>query len=941
MPDLPKSPVDDKAGDAEQRRARVGAALLLEALQPQSTPVDVHVDPLADLESTSSSPRDGERIGPYRLGHLIGSGGMGAVYAAARVDGAFEQRVALKLLRSDRTAPQTLERFRRERAILARLQHPHIAGLLDGGVTPRGEAWFAMELIDGVRLIEYAKQRALALAPRLLLFRQVCEAVGFAHRNLVVHRDLKPSNLMVDGEGRVRLLDFGIAKLIEPEVEIAERSLTLADERVLTPDYAAPEQILGLPVTTATDVYALGLLLYELLTGQQAQTLRGLGWADMARVCGDESPLPSRAVPGLTMHVGLGVRRDLLRGDLDAIVLKALRKEPEQRYASVLALAEDIERYQNGHPVAARVGSTRYRWSRFLQRNRLAVAASASVLLALMLGLGAALWQARVARLQAQRSDQVRGFLVQMFRSIDQNASAGHEVTARELLDAGATRLEHDLTGQPDVQAELFATLGGLYLKLGRFQPAAEMLAKSLGILRALPNPNTMILARTLLDSAEAQGAIGQFADSAGLIEEAAQLLVGGQPEALMARVLDMRITLDSLNEDATKGEQDARTLVAFEGRRSGTHSAEYGSALIRLGGALTTLDRFEEAERTIREGIALRAEVFGAKQLRRPDYTRLMTVLQLRGRYREALDEAQKLFDASRTRNGDMHIETLNNRVQRASYLAQVGRSVEGEAEMRAAIVAMDTNGLGAPSLQPALHALLGQLLNDQGRFDEGIEPIRRLLDYTRAKRGPSTRATQYVERELGAVLSARGDLDEADTLLKHAAQLARAHEGEDCLQLAEVRARQSALELARGDAFAAERLARLALPVLEKGLGSEHDETALAHHALGRALLAQGKAEDAEPELRSAAERYEGIFTLADVRTREFRYDWGEALAALNDARATTILRTSAEELTQDVRYQGPVRVRALTWLTKHRTTSMGHVSAMARSVATASSR
>ncbi len=941
MPDLPKNSVDSETGDAEQRRARAGAALLHEALQPQTTPVDVGVDPLADLESLSSSPRDGERIGPYCLGHLIGIGGMGAVYAATRVDGTFEQRVAMKLLRSDRTAPQTLERFRRERAILARLQHPNIAVLLDGGVTPDGEAWFAMELIDGVPLIEYAQQRVLALAPRLLLFRQVCEAVAFAHRNLVVHRDLKPSNIMVDCDGRVRLLDFGIAKLIEPDVELAERPLTLADERVLTPDYAAPEQILGMPVTTATDVYALGLLLYELLTGQQAQTLRGLAWADMARVCSDESPLPSRVVPGMEMQVGVGVRPDLLRGDLDAIVLKALRKEPAHRYASVLALAEDVERYQNGHPVAARVGSTRYRWSRFLRRNRIAVAASASVLLALTLGLGAALWQARSARLQAQRSDQVRGFLVQMFSSIDQNVSAGHEVTARELLDAGAARLEHDLSGQPEVQAELFATLGGLYLKLGRFQPAAETLAKSLGIQRTLPDPNRMILARTLLDSADAQAAIGHFADAAGLIEEAGRLVVDGQPAALMARVLDMRITLDSLNEDATKGEQDARALVAFEGRRSGTHSAEYGAALIRLGGALTTLDHFEEAERTIREGIALRAEVFGAKQLRRPDYTRLMTVLQLRGHYREALDEAQKLFDASRARNGDLHIETLNNRVQRASYLAQVGRSVEGEAEMRAAIAAMESNGLGAPSLQPALHALLGRLLNDQGRFDEGIEPLRRLLDYTRTKRGPSTHATQYVERDLGAVLSARGDLDEADTLLQHAAQLARTHEGEDCLQLAEVRARQSALELARGDAFTAEHLARLALPVLEKGLGSEHDETALAHHALGRALLAQGKAKDAEPELRTAAERYEGLFTLADVRTREFRYDWGESLDALHDARAMTLLRSSAEELTQDVRYAGPVRTRALAWLAKHGTKSAMQLPVSPRSIATASAR
>ena len=922
MPDLLSNSVVEDPADTAQRRARAGAALLHEALQPLDAPVDPAADPLADLQSVASPPRDGECIGPYRLSHLIGRGGMGAVYAATRVDGSFEQRVALKVLRSDRTAPQTLERFRRERAILARMQHPHIAGLLDGGVTPDGEAWFAMELIDGVPLIEYAQQHALALKARLSLFVQVCEAIAFAHRNLVVHRDLKPSNIMVDREGRARLLDFGIAKLLEPELDTGGAALTLADERVLTPDYAAPEQILGGAVTTATDIYALGLLLYELLTGQQAQMLRGLAWADMARACSDESPLPSRAMPGLDVQPRAGVRANLLRGDLDAIVLKALRKEPEQRYASAPALIEDIERYRSGLPVAARAGNRRYRWSRFLQRNRLAVAAAAVVLLALTIGLGVAMWQARVARLQAQRSDQVRGFLVQMFRSIDQNASAGHEVTARELLDAGAARLEHDLTGQPDVQAELFATLGGLYLKLGRFAPAAETLAKSLAILRALPDPNPALMTRTLLDSADAQGAIGHLAEARALTGEAERLLAGGpaSAQALMVRVLEMRILLDTMDDDASKGEQDARALVAFEARRTGTESAEYGAALMSLGGALTAHDRFEEAERTIRAGIALRARILGAKELRRPDYTRLMTVLQLRGHYRDGLAEAERLYEASRARNGDIHIETLTGRLQRAIYLAQVGRSTEAEAEMRAAIATMESNGLGAPSLQPAMHALLGRLLTDQGRFDEGTELTRQLLVNTRAVRGPNARATLYVERELGGVLTARGDLTEADALLRHAAEIAQKHDGEDGLQLAEVRARQSALELARGDAAAAELLARSALPVLENALGPEHDETARAHHALGRALLAQGHAEHAEAELRSAAERYEGLFTLADVRTREFRYAWGEALAALHDARADSILRTAAQELTQDARYQGPLRARALAWLAQH---------------------
>jgi serine/threonine-protein kinase len=901
---------------------QAGADLLGEALCAGSAPQDIHADPLADFASAPAASRAGERIGAYRLAQLIGRGGMGAVYAAARVDGDFEQRVALKVLRADRAAPQAMERFRRERAILASLRHPHIAVLLDGGITASGEAWFAMELVDGVPLIDYVQEHGLSLAMRLALFCQVCEAVAFAHRNLVVHRDLKPSNIMVDSEGRAKLLDFGIAKLIAPEMELGERALTLADERVLTPDYAAPEQILGQPVTTATDVHALGLLLYELLTGRQAQTLRGLAWTDMAKLCSAESPVPSRAIKPADAQGSVAVRAELLRGDLDAIVLKALRKEPEHRYVGVLALIDDLVRYQNRRPVLARAGNAGYRWSRFVRRNRIAAAASAAVLFALAAGLGVALWQAREARLQAQRSDQVRAFLVQMFRGIDQNATAGHEVTARELLDAGAARLSRDLTDQPDVQAELFATLGALYFKLGRFELAGEMLDKSLALLRALPDANPNMLARTLLDAAETRAANGHLEDIRPSLEEAERLLIGGQPAtlALMARVLDMRISLDGQDDDAIRGEQDARALVAFEARRTGIQSAEYGMALIRLGGALTTLDRFEEAERSIRQGLDLRARALGADALRRPDYTRLFLVLQLRGHYREGLAEAEHVYEASRARNGDIHIETLSGRMQRAIYLAQVGRSAEAEMDMRAALAAYESNSLGARSLMPAAYALLGRTLVDQGRLGEGAELIRRLFEYSRSTRGPNTRGTQYVERDLGAALIARGELDEAEMLLQHAAEVARAHGGEDCLQLAEVRARQSALDLALGNAAAAERLARLALPVVEKGLGPEHDETALAHHALGRALLVQGNVADAEPELRTAAERYERLFTLTDVRTREFRFDWGESLDALNDARSNSILRTAAEELAQDARYQGALRAKAVAWLAKH---------------------
>jgi len=345
---------------------------------------------MAALETEAAllfdSPVPGDRLGAYRIIYEIGRGGMGAVYLATRADDQYRKQVAIKVVKRGMDSDEVLSRFRHERQILAGLEHPHIARLIDGGTTPDGRPYFVMERVQGQPIDAFCREHNLGVESRLRLFVRVCEAVSYAHRALVVHRDLKPGNILVNAEGVPKLLDFGVAKLLSPG---ADPGLTSTGFRTgpLTPEYASPEQVRGLPVTTATDVYALGAILYELLTGTRAQKMTTRTPAEIERVvCDTQALRPS--------HASLALQLD---GDLDNIVWMAMRKERERRYQSVDQLAEDIERYLNGLPVMARQDSFAYRARKFVGRNRLAIAAGALVFGSLVAGLTVSVNQARQA----------------------------------------------------------------------------------------------------------------------------------------------------------------------------------------------------------------------------------------------------------------------------------------------------------------------------------------------------------------------------------------------------------------------------------------------------------------------------------------------------------------------------------------------------------------
>lgn len=434
----------------------------------------------------------GSRVGAYRLEALLGRGGMGEVYRASRADGQFEQQVAIKLVR--REAGVSRERFQSERQILAQLDHPGIARLFDGGITEDGRPFMAMELVNGQDLVTWCTQRALTLEKRLELFLQVCDAVAYAHTHLIVHRDLKPGNILVSGDGRVKLLDFGIAKDLDAS-PLGQATQTLH----LSPVYAAPEQLTGRGITTATDVYALGVILYELLTGRLPLALSDLPLAAVVhRLLESNPPAPSSvAAPGFPVH-----SREL-QGDLDAIVAKALRAQPQARYPDARLLSDDIARFLRHEPVRAREGARAYVFQRFLRRNWLPLSMAALVFAALVAGMIGINVEANHARREAARATAAKDFLISIFEASDPRIASDKprgQVTAKELLDASAGRIHEQFRDDPDTQIALLGTVMEIYDLQNDVERSQALRRQQVDVARATYGELHPVVLENLLD---------------------------------------------------------------------------------------------------------------------------------------------------------------------------------------------------------------------------------------------------------------------------------------------------------------------------------------------------------------------------------------------------------------------------------------------------------
>ena len=689
-----------------------------------------------------------ERLGAWRLGEKLGAGGMGEVWAAERIEGGFTQRAAVKLVRSGVSSLEIAARFRRERQVLARLSHAAIARLLDGGVAPDGRPWFAMERVDGEPITDHVRARGLSLAARLRLLIEVARAVDAAHRSLVVHRDLKPSNILVTPAGEPKLLDFGLAKLLEPE---NEAQLTRSDMRALTPAYAAPEQIYGEAVTVATDVYALGVLLYELVTGElpharRSPTTEGLA-DEISRETIERPSSRVRRTSGLAAADGAGGATTVvaglsrarlalrLRGDLDTIALTALKREPERRYATVAAFADDIERFLAGRPVAARPDTLGYRTRKFVSRHRVAVAAALLVLLSMVGGVAAALWQARATRIESERTARVRDFLASIFGSLDPDLGPGRDASAATLLADGAARVEAELGGEPRIAAELYAALGRAWLALDRYDEAELLAKRSRELARASAGADSILAATSqalageiataredlLVGERELRGALARLdADAGGAAGRQ------GLAAARAAAALGRNLNAQRRHAEALALSEKAYAVLA---RELGPGDREAVRALLAASQALRFSDRAAEAARRIAGARELLERAPGVHPVTRAllDIERAHVELHLRHPGAALAAAEAALASLAETLGPDSAAQA--SALQARALARMQGGDFDGaQVDLDAAIAVLRALDPDHPRLT-SVRIDFALVLEHRGRIDDGIALRREVL--------------------------------------------------------------------------------------------------------------------------------------------------------------------------------------------------------------------
>jgi eukaryotic-like serine/threonine-protein kinase len=743
----------------------------------------------------------GQRIGAYTLERELGRGGMGVVYLGRRADRSYDGRVAIKLLRcAEDQGGELVRRFRQERQILARLDHPNIARLLDAGATPAGQLYLVMEHVEGTEIDAWCDENRLGIEARLRLFLRVAEAVQAAHRSLVVHRDLKPANVLVTSAGVPKLLDFGIAKILDPSGFPHAADTTFLGLQPMTPAHAAPEQIEGAPVTTATDVYGLGVTLYRLLTG-------ALPYPDdrpLHRAIVETEPIPASARMTERGAAEIAAARGTdparlrrrLGGDLDTILATALAKEPERRYGSAEAFAADVDRHLRGLPVAARRPTLRYRLAKAARRNRLA-AGLAAVLTLAVVGFGASMGvlAGRLAeerdRVAAERDRALReerearqtaDFLRELFSSPDPSRAMGEELTARELLDRGAERLERELAGDPEALASLLDSIARAYEGLGLPDRAGPLFERSLALRRRVLGDDHPETLESALHRGRNLHQLGDFGAAREKLREA----LGGMTRALgpgspaVAEALEGLADLDRVTGRLAAAETGLERALVI--RRRAGDPADRAETLLGLGLVRTQLGRHGEAESLYREAHETLLRVRGADHPTTLQAQKALAAsLREAGRFAEAEAAFRRLLEAERRVLGTSHPRIPYTLAGLGYSLADQGRPEEAEGYFREALrIRRETLGDDHPAIPVSLTAV-ATALRQQGRSREAEALYREAVERVRRAFPPGFPGLAYPLVELGTLLTADGRAAEAEPLLREAAELRRRALGPD----------------------------------------------------------------------------------------------------------------------------------------------------------------
>ena len=834
--------IELEPGDREEHlRRRCGGDV--ELRHEVAAMVAAHGDEArSDLErklvrEPATDPRIGTVLGSYRIVEPIGRGGMGVVYRAERLAGEYEQEVAIKLVRATWLGSEMLSRFGAERQILAQLQHPNIATLLDGGISDEGLPYLVMQYVDGLPITTYCDEGRLPISDRLRLFLQVCEAVAFAHRNLVVHRDLKPSNILVTPEGRVQLLDFGIAKLLDPDAFGLPAASTRTEQRVLTPLHAAPEQLLGGPITTATDVYALGLLLYELTSGRFPYRVERASSLAAQRAIRDSSPmrladalataapnllaprrtdhLPAEEIAALRASRPAALRRELA-GDLERIALMALRVEPERRYESAAQLAEDLERYLAGEPVRAHADSLAYRTRRLLGRHRAATAAVlAGVVLVTGFSTNAVVQAGRLRterdRLVAEqeRSEAVLSTLVDLFKSAAPEVAQGDTVSLESFLETAAATAD-SMADRPAVQARLLFALGEMHAVRGEKTRAREAFERAWQLEQQL-----------------------------------------GEGETLHGQQVFHSLALMNLQlGEVEVGRERMRRSLAW-------HRRELGESHTDVAQVMTDLARYlepPEALPLLERALAIRREILPEGDMGIAStvngLARLHAELGHRQRALVLFDEVLAALEAA---VGPSHPNTLIVRAFRTAQLP----SAEERLAIYDEMIPEAERVFGSASVTVAgLHDDRGRALGESGRLPEALESCRRAYETAVEAGGATAQQTTQAARSLGGLHLALADYPEALEWFERAEVGTRTDR-----RRAEILSLQAIAALRLGRLDAALERSELGLALALDSVGDSADDLVLAGNRArhGAVLLALGRHDEAVDVLRASRDALE----------------------------------------------------------------------------------
>ncbi len=910
-----ESLLDLPTGERERRlrQATAGDTALIEEVRSLLVAHDASPGfletPFAQLvDREDSAPADPslaelpQSVGHYRIERLLGRGGMGSVFLASRDDDEYRGLVAIKILRHDLANEELARRFRSERQILADLAHPNVARLLDGGSTEDGRPYLVMEYIEGKPIGRFCTEHRLCVADRLELLRKVCGAVHAAHQRLVVHRDLKPGNILVDRNGEPKLLDFGIAKPLRQQYWAATLAATAPGLAPMTLEYASPEQLRNQPITTASDIYSLGVVLYELLAGR-----RPFRFADqpldhfLAEVCEAEPAPPSTAIDSAAVATEPRQLKRQLAGDLDNIVLMALRKDPQRRYSSATALARDLERHGEGRPVTARPDTFTYRTGKFVRRHRWAVAATGAAALAFLAFTVALFFQQRLTLRQKARAEEVTVFLTDLFKYADPERARGETITVREVLDRGARDVEERLDDSSLLKAELRGTFSRVYQHLGLFDRAAPLAEGAYALNLKLQGDSAAATAASrqlLADLDHERGdyqaaeqryrqslaALGPKGDAkrietglAGLTR--AVWFQGRQAEAeeLQLQALELAQELygplhervaanqhqlaELMRERSAYDEAETHYLRALDIYRDlyGKRHPEIARLLSNLGLLEQERGALDAAEARYREAVAMRRSIYGDRHPAVAETAHsLADVLRTLNQLDEAEELCREALAIRRQGYGENH-PLVAHSINLLGLIIK-GRGRPGEAaQLHRQALAMWLESLDADHpWVAAAHNNLASALQASGERPSAREHYEAALTIYRQIYGDSHMQVATVLNNLATLHKADGDLSRAESRYREALDILRNLLGDEHINVAGATLNLATLQLSLGEPAKSEALYRQALPTLRSLLGQEHSLVALCLTNLGRALLAQGKSQEAEASVVQAVEIY-----------------------------------------------------------------------------------